>query len=108
MPQLLAVLKIRSGRKVAELAGVIACDARQRVPRHVAKRLARMSYSEARGYLRAFAVPLVEAMSIAENQQRPIPVALAEEVLDRALKMVVDRTLADRAMSPPREARRAA
>jgi hypothetical protein len=108
MPQLFGLLKIRSAQKIAELAGVIALGARPHIPRHVEKRLARMTYSEARGYLRAFATPIVEEIGIAEDRQRPIPAALAEEVLDRALKMVVDRILADQAMSPPREARRAA
>ena len=98
----------RLHRQTLDLAGALARASRSEMPQLIDRRLARMTYFEARGYLRVHAVPAVEAVLEADQHGLAIPAALRSVVRDQAVVMLINRVLADRAMSPPTRVRRAA
>lgn len=104
----LAAWLTRSHRQTVDLAGAVARASRSHMPQLIERRLARMTYFEARGYLRVHAAPAVEAVLSAEEHGLTIPADLLPAVHDQAVVMLIDRVLADRAMSPPARLRRAA
>ena len=95
-------------RRILNQAGPIARAARRHITQLTEARLVRMAYYEARGYLRVHATPVVDSELAADAQAAAWPARQWEEVRDRAVAMLIDRVLADRAMSPQGRARRAA
>lgn len=95
-------------RPILDQAGPIVRAARRHMPQLIEARLTRMAYYEARGYLRVHATPAVDSAMARDHQALGWSARRWEKVRDQAVNMLIDRVLADRAISPPGRVRRAA